>query len=139
MIKYKSSEERVIDASQPNKKGYVYAVLPEILATTGNETFLIAGRYEDENENVLKPIRTTMSLEDIDDLQEVLGITATKFSDLWIGVLTAGAAYKLNADANYGETNWQAMSEEEQAYMRMTDEEKAAYDAENETEILTEQ
>ena len=29
--------------------------------------------------------------------------------------------------------------EEEQAYMRMTDEEKAAYDAENETEILTEQ
>ena len=111
MIKFKSSEAQITEASKPLDKNFVFAVLPEILATTTNGDFMVCGRYEDEEGNILKPIRTTLNITEIDALQSALSITGSTFSEIWNSCFLAGATYRLNSDANYGETNWSIYEE----------------------------
>jgi len=107
-LTFKSNEQVVYNALEPEKKDYVYAELVEDYQKDGS--FTIFGTYysknEDESRNTLFAIKTTKTLEDLTQLQKTLGITETDFDKLYVALKKEGAKYTLNQDKRFGVSNW---------------------------------
>ena len=105
-MKFISAQSRVVDAAFPEISQRVVANITEVLYNDETEQFSFHGRYEDEEGKTLRPLMNTATKEEIGAIQTATGVSENSFPNLWDALLTAGANYKLNADARFGETSW---------------------------------